>query len=177
MKVIAITGSTGGMGQNLCSRLAERGDVALALCSNQAQHLQEQVKLLEETCNVPVYGAAFDIYEEEPVADFFNAVEERFGKVDVLFNLAGLSIPTKMESVKGEEFDRIYNIPGLRYLFRDNITKFGMAAVVSYSLQQKCRNCDFITEQRIEYGYNTITKEKQGGQQDVCNRYQQIQFP
>jgi len=110
MKVIAITGSTGGMGQNLCTRLAAKGDVALALCSNQAEQLEAQVKMLSETYNVPVYGAAFDIFEEEPVAAFFNTVEEKFGKVDVLFNLAGLSIPTKMESVKGEEFDLMYDV-------------------------------------------------------------------
>ena len=81
MKVIAITGSTGGMGQNLCARLAAKGDVALALCSNQAEQLEAQVKMLAETYNVPVYGAAFDIFEEEPVAAFFNTVEEKFGKV------------------------------------------------------------------------------------------------
>ena len=109
MSVIAVTGCTGGMGQNLCARLAAKG-ASLALCSNQAEQLKEQVQTLKKEYGVKTVSAAFDIYEEEPVAAFFAQAEEKLGKIDVLVNLAGLSIPTQMESVTAEAFDKMMDV-------------------------------------------------------------------
>ena len=109
MKTIAVTGSTGGMGRNLCERLAKQG-YALALCSNDAELLTAQVKELTETYNIEICSAAFDIYDEPAVKAFFDAAGEKFGKLDALVNLAGLSIPTKMESVTGDDFDKMYDV-------------------------------------------------------------------
>ena len=109
MKIIAVTGSTGGMGRNLCQRLAQKG-YALALCSNQAEQLADQVKELKSAYGISIVSAAFDIYDEAPVAAFFAEAEEKLGKIDALVNLAGLSIPTQMETVTGDAFDLMMDV-------------------------------------------------------------------
>ncbi len=109
MKVVVVTGCTGGMGRNLCERLAQTG-CSLALCSNMEAELQEQAAYLANTYGVKVVSAAFAIDEEAPCAAFFARAEEALGKPDSLVNLAGLSIPTQMDTVTGEDFDRMFSV-------------------------------------------------------------------
>ena len=109
MNVYAITGATGGMGQSLCRRLAKAGH-ALALCSTNAELLAGLSQILTNDYGIPVYTAAFDICDEASMEDFFNQAESKLGKLDGLINLAGLSIPTKMETVTPEDFDKMYHV-------------------------------------------------------------------
>ena len=109
MKVYAITGATGGMGISLCHRLAKSG-YALALCSTNEGLLESLSQELTERYGISVHYAAFDICDEAAAEEFYVQAEEKFGKLDGLINLAGLSIPTKMESVTPEDFDKMYNV-------------------------------------------------------------------
>lgn len=109
MKTFVITGATGGMGLALCHRLAKAG-YSLALCSTNAQLLEALSQELQDAYKIPVRYAAFDICDEAAVENFFNDAENHFGKLDGLINLAGLSIPTKMDSVTPEDFDKMYNV-------------------------------------------------------------------
>jgi len=107
--VIAVTGSTGGMGSNLCERLAAKG-TDLALCSIDAEKLAVQANELADKYGIRVYAAAFNIFDDSAVSSFFNEVEEKLGKIKALVNLAGLSIPTKMETVDPDDFDTMMNV-------------------------------------------------------------------
>lgn len=109
MKTFAITGATGGMGISLCRRLAKAG-YSLALCSTNQTLLDILCRELSDTYGIGIHCAAFDICNESAVAAFFEAAAAKFGKLDGLINLAGLSIPTKMETVTSEDFDRMYNV-------------------------------------------------------------------
>lgn len=109
MNAIAVTGSTGGMGSVLCERLAQRG-VNLALCSNMPDPLAQQAEELKKRFGIQVVTGCFNIYEEEPMEAFFAQADAALGKLDALFNLAGLSIPTQMETVSGEDFDKTLDI-------------------------------------------------------------------
>lgn len=107
-KTAVVTGSTGGMGQILCARLAREG-YDLGLCSNVAAAVQEQAAQIAGMGRRVVSGA-FDIFEEGPVEAFFRQVEEELGKIDLLVNLAGLSIPTNMDTVSVEDYDAMLDV-------------------------------------------------------------------
>lgn len=109
MKNIVITGATGGMGMCLAERLAKAGH-SLALCATNPERLQALADQLKDTYHISVCAAAFDICDEVAMADFFTQAEVQLGKLDVMINLAGLSIPTKMDTVTPEDFDRMYNV-------------------------------------------------------------------
>lgn len=109
MKTVVITGAAGGMGVALCHRLAKAG-INLALCSHSAERLEALAKDLTATYGIKVTYAAFEIYEEAAVKAFFDSAAAELGNFDALVNLAGLSIPTKMETVTEEDFDRMIDV-------------------------------------------------------------------
>jgi len=109
MKTVVITGAAGGMGVALCHRLAKAG-INLALCSHSAERLEALAKDLTATYGIKVTYAAFEIYEEAAVKAFFDSAAAELGNFDALVNLAGLSIPPKMETVTEEDFDRMIDV-------------------------------------------------------------------
>ncbi len=106
MNVIAVTGATGGMGQALCEALAKAG-YTLALCGRDNEKLKAQEAHLRALGKSPLVSAAFDLCDETAAEAFFAEAEERLGKIDALIHLAGLSIPTQMDTVTDQDFDRM----------------------------------------------------------------------
>jgi len=109
-KNIIITGASGGMGLVLCDRLAAQG-AKLALCSNDKERLDNQVKELTEKYNAKIYAKVVDITKENEVEEFFSEAANKIGgKFDALVNLAGLSIPSKIESTEEEVYNTIMDV-------------------------------------------------------------------
>lgn len=107
-KTAVVTGSTGGMGRVLCNRLAGRG-YDLGICATRQEAVREQAgQLRQKGCRV--VSGAFDIFEEGRVDGFFEQVERELGKCSLLVNMAGLSIPTKMDTVSSREYDAMLNV-------------------------------------------------------------------
>ena len=106
MNVIAVTGATGGMGQALCEALTKAG-FALAICGRDNEKLKVQEAYLRMLGKSPLVSAAFDLCDEAAADSFFSEAEEKLGKIDALVHLAGLSIPTQMDTVTGQDFDRM----------------------------------------------------------------------
>ncbi|MDF2938089.1 MAG: short-chain dehydrogenase [Paenibacillaceae bacterium] len=102
-KVAVISGATGGMGTILARELAARG-VNLALTSNDQSGLE---RLQAAASGAGVRSLAFpaDITKEAEVERVFQLVRERYGKADMLINLAGVSIPAKVEAMEEEAYD------------------------------------------------------------------------
>lgn len=102
-QVAIITGATGGMGTILTQELAARG-VKLALTSNNRAKLEElhgaAVSAGAQTVSLPA-----DIAKEEEVGRLFRLVQETYGKAHMLINLAGVSIPAKVEAMAEEQYD------------------------------------------------------------------------
>jgi NAD(P)-dependent dehydrogenase (short-subunit alcohol dehydrogenase family) len=108
-KSIIVTGSSGGMGMVLCEKLAQQG-AKLALCSNDKERLDKQVKELTEKYNTEICAKVVDITKEEEVKDFFDTAASKIGKFDAMANLAGLSIPSKIESTEEEVYNTIMDV-------------------------------------------------------------------
>lgn len=104
-KVFVITGASGGMGEILCDRLAKDG-AKLALCSNDKDRLDVMLNNLE--CDV--FGEVVDIRSEPEVEAFFKAAYDKFGKIDFLINLAGLSIPNVYKETDVSVYDTMMDV-------------------------------------------------------------------
>jgi NAD(P)-dependent dehydrogenase (short-subunit alcohol dehydrogenase family) len=83
-KVCVITGAAGGIGAATTARFEQEGAIVVG------------VDLLEHT--VGSLSISADITSEDAVASVYAAARERFGRIDVLFNNAGIS-PTDDASV------------------------------------------------------------------------------
>jgi len=101
-KVAIITGATGGMGTILTRELAARG-VKLALTSKDSAKL-EKLQTAAIGAGTQAVALAADIANEEEISKVFQLVRETYGKAHMLINLAGVSIPAKVETMEEEQY-------------------------------------------------------------------------
>lgn len=87
-KVIVVTGAASGFGRIVCEKAGALG--AKVVCGDiNAQALAEVVTLLEGR-GVPVLGLRTDVTQVEQVQSLANAAVQRFGRIDVMVNNAGI---------------------------------------------------------------------------------------
>jgi NAD(P)-dependent dehydrogenase (short-subunit alcohol dehydrogenase family) len=87
-KVALVTGAGSGIGRAAAIALSKDG-FALVLAGRRKEPLDETASLLAGTS----LGVPTDVGDPAAVAVLFAAVKDRFGRLDLLFNNAGLSAP------------------------------------------------------------------------------------
>ena len=89
-KVAIVTGSTKGIGRAMVEGLARAG--ASVVVSSRKQDLCDQVaKEIEAATGADVLGLACHVGEWDAIPAFVDHVVERFGRIDVLVNNAGIN--------------------------------------------------------------------------------------
>jgi 3-oxoacyl-[acyl-carrier protein] reductase len=104
-----VTGGTGGIGRVIASKLAADGfDVAVAYSGN--ADLADAT--VGEIKNHGRIGAAFaaDIADEDAVAGLFDAINDRFGHLDVVVHTAGINHPVPLIDLDLADFDAIHRV-------------------------------------------------------------------
>ncbi|HEX4284967.1 MAG TPA: SDR family oxidoreductase [Terracidiphilus sp.] len=105
-RVAVITGGAQGIGRRTAELLAERGyDLALI-------DLREPAATgsATEGAGADVFGYAGDVTSEAAVAEFAERVFDRFGRVDVLVNNAGISHIAPAEETSYAEYRRVLEV-------------------------------------------------------------------
>jgi 3-oxoacyl-[acyl-carrier protein] reductase len=109
-----ITGGTGGMGRVIAARLAADGhDVAVAYSgsvdSGGVDLADATVGEIKEHGRL---GAAFaaDIADETAVAALFDAIDDRFGHLDVVVHTAGINRPAALVDLDLADLDAILRV-------------------------------------------------------------------
>ncbi len=109
IRAALVTGGTGGMGRVIAAKLAADGfDVAVAYAGS----VDLADATVKEIAGHGRRGAAFaaDIAEEEPTSAVFDAVEDRFGHVDVVVHTAGINRPAALADLDLADFDEIHRV-------------------------------------------------------------------
>jgi NADP-dependent 3-hydroxy acid dehydrogenase YdfG len=102
-KVVVIPGASGGMGKEISKLLAGEG-VKFALASNDENALAELEGILKSK-GTEVVSKAIDVTSETEVAEFFSLVKSTYGKVDILLNLHGISVPAQISEMGENIYD------------------------------------------------------------------------
>lgn len=109
-KVAAITGAGSGMGRELAIQLACRG-CHVALSDIHQEHLDETVSLVKSTSSrVKVMAQLLDVSKHEQVFAWADQVFADHGKVNMIFNNAGVALGTSIEGVNLPDFEWIMGI-------------------------------------------------------------------
>ncbi len=107
-QVAAITGAASGMGRTLAVELAQRG-CHLALSDVDGTGLQETAALAQAH-GVKVTTQHLDVSQREAVFAWADQVARDHGKVNLIFNNAGVSLTATLDAVKQSDFDWIMGI-------------------------------------------------------------------
>lgn len=104
-KVALVTGASGGIGSAVAKRLAQDG-IDLALCGRSEEKLNT-VKTAVEALGVQAITLPCDLTEDGTAAACIRAVLDRFGRLDILINNAGMALSCPLEETTPQQFDRI----------------------------------------------------------------------
>jgi NAD(P)-dependent dehydrogenase (short-subunit alcohol dehydrogenase family) len=110
-KIAVITGGSSGIGLATAHRFIEDGAKVVITARNQ-EALDAAVAELGER-GTGIHG---DVANLEDLDRLFAQVQEKFGRVDILFANAGIAPFMPFEAVKEEHFDHLFNI-NVRGLF------------------------------------------------------------
>jgi NAD(P)-dependent dehydrogenase (short-subunit alcohol dehydrogenase family) len=107
-KVAAITGAGSGIGRALALNLARRG-THLALCDIDEVGLSETVGQCEGF-GVKVTSQRLDVADRDAVYAWADQVVDDHGKVNLIFNNAGVALGATIESMSYEDFEWLMQI-------------------------------------------------------------------
>lgn len=88
-KIAVVTGAGSGIGRASALGLAAAG-YAVVVAGRRQEELE---KTVAAATGGPVVAVPTDVADEASVAALFKAVKDRFGRIDVLFNNAGMGAP------------------------------------------------------------------------------------
>ncbi len=103
-RVAVITGASSGLGQQMALALARQG-ASLAILARRMERLEEFKPKLEEAGSPKVVAYKCDVTDTENINKVAEEVEKEFGKVDILFNVAGSSKDKGVTEMSDEEWD------------------------------------------------------------------------
>lgn len=128
-KVALITGATRGIGKEIALELAENGfDIAINYRS--VQEGMEELKKEIEKHNVRAEFVKADVSNFEECENMVKETIEKFGKIDVLVNNAGITKDGLIMRMKKEDFENVIDV-NLTGTF--NVTR----NVIPYMIKQK----------------------------------------
>ena len=107
-KVILITGASSGIGEATARTLAANGHTVV-LGARRTERLQKIVADIRAKGGVAEFRK-LDVADRADVVAFANFAKERFGRIDVIFNNAGVMPVSPMNALKVDEWNSIIDI-------------------------------------------------------------------
>jgi len=107
-KVAIVTGGTRGIGRAVAQCLAEDG-ASVVVSGLDATRLDTATKELEGL-GVAVLGVVADVARREDAERLVDQTKERFARIDVLVNNAGITRDALLVRMKDEDWDRVLDV-------------------------------------------------------------------
>lgn len=107
-KVCLITGSGSGIGQSSALRFAAEGATVVVNDISEERGKETMIHILENGGKARFFQA--DVTNPHAVETMIDQVIQQFGRIDVLFNNAGISGVGALHEVEPEDWDRIMNV-------------------------------------------------------------------
>ena len=128
-KVIVITGASSGLGAAAARLLAEKGAL-LVLGARRIDRINALAKEIVESTGKQAIAVQVDVTDKNQVRNLVDSAIEKFGRIDVMLNNAGLMPLSPLDRYKTDEWDRMIdvNIKGVLY---------GIAAALPHMQRQR----------------------------------------
>ena len=114
-KVAIITGSGAGMGKATAILFAREG---AKVCTNsQSTSAEETARIIKENGGAAIFVQG-DVSKKETAEKIVKETVKAFGKIDILFNNAGIVIPGRVDNTSLEDWERTFavNVTGVYFV-------------------------------------------------------------
>lgn len=107
-KVIAITGASSGIGEASAKLLAQNG-AKVVLGARRTEKLEKIVEDIRLSGGIAEFKAV-DVTDRQDMNEFIHFAKEKFDRIDVIFNNAGVMPLSLMSALKVNEWDKMINV-------------------------------------------------------------------
>lgn len=108
-KVVLVTGGGTGLGRSMATRFLQLG-AKLAITSRKLEVIEKAAAEMSAETGGEVFAVACDVRDPEAVKTMVDAVEAKFGRIDVLLNNAAGNFISPTERLSHRAFDTVLNI-------------------------------------------------------------------
>jgi gluconate 5-dehydrogenase len=108
-RVAIVTGGTKGLGTAMAAALASAG-ASVAVCGRSESEANEVAARLAADYGVQTLGVAADVTQTADIESLIRQVADRFGRLDILINNAGINIRGPIETLTLDEFRKVMQV-------------------------------------------------------------------
>ena len=108
-KIIIVTGASKGIGKEIAKKLAKKGNTIIANYNKSEKEIKElQQELEKQNIKIDIYKA--DVSKREEAANLVKYTIQKYGKIDVLINNAGISQIKEFTQITDEDWNNMLNV-------------------------------------------------------------------
>jgi retinol dehydrogenase-12 len=135
-KVVLITGSTEGVGKATATQLAQKGFTIVMMVRNKTKAEQTRKEIIEKTGNTKVDYLIVDLTSLKQVRAAAKKFNDKYDRLDVLINNAGLMYPDK--TITEDGFELMFEVNHLSpflltHLVLDKLKKSKQGRIINLS--------------------------------------------
>jgi NAD(P)-dependent dehydrogenase (short-subunit alcohol dehydrogenase family) len=108
-QVALVTGGNRGLGLVMAKTMAEAG-AAVCIASRSKKENEEAEQSIRQLYGVGALSVSCDVTSEESMAGTVRQVIDRFGKIDILINSAGINIRGAIENLSLDDFNKVQQV-------------------------------------------------------------------
>lgn len=108
-RIVAVTGAAQGLGAAMAERFLRDGAKGVALLDLNQKTLEETTRRLDPD-GVRTLAVACNVSNIDSVREAFGQIRERFGRVDILINNAGITRDALAHKMTAEQFDMVVQV-------------------------------------------------------------------
>ena len=102
--IVLVTGASRGIGREIAKNLSQKGNKVIANYNKSEEQAQS---LRKENENIDIYKA--DVSKRDEVKKMIEHIINKYGKIDVLINNAGISESKLFTEVTDEDWQKVIN--------------------------------------------------------------------
>lgn len=152
-KTSIVTGSGSGLGKEMAHALAQFGSNIVVADINEDQAIQTVEEL--RTYNVETLAVQTDVSQEDQVKRLVDLAIDKFSKIDVLINNAGINLGMKVEDMTLDQWQKIMSVNVNGLFLVSKYVGMKMMASGGGSIINIASASSFIVNKEPQCAYNT----------------------
>jgi NAD(P)-dependent dehydrogenase (short-subunit alcohol dehydrogenase family) len=173
--IVLITGGNSGMGKATAIELAKQGAVVVIACRNKERGEKALLEIKAESNSENIHLMLLNLADLNDIRRFVTEFKNKYGKLNILINNAGVILPGRHETVDGFELQFGVNHIGhflLTNLLLDLIIKSAPSRIVNLASGAHKAGKIYFEDVNLKNNYNLIRAYAQSKLANILFTYE-----